>query len=123
MVPIGGNARILTLRDTILDCMKSKLGREYTFTQTVNMDECMVLGATIFTYLLSQNRIVFEGRASEYLLPFSKAYIPGNYSGDKCILKVGIDNSVTIPSGDIYQVTGSCASLVNMIINRFEVCE
>ena len=105
MVPIGGNSRILTLREIILDSMKMVLGHKYTFTQTVNVDECMVLGATLFTHLLSENRIILDGRASEYVTPFVQLK-----KGDPCstlrrTIHIAVDDLITIPDGTRYELT------------------
>ena len=105
MVPIGGNSRILTLRETILDSMKTVLGHQYTFTQTVNVDECMVLGATLFTYLLSENRIAFDGRASEYVTPFIQLKKKDTRSDRGRIVHIAIHDLITIPDSTRYELT------------------
>ena len=105
VVPIGGNSRILTLREIILDSMKMVLGHEYTFTQTVNVDECMVLGATLFTHLLSENRIIFDGRASEYVTPFVQLKKRDTCSNRRRTIHIAIDDLITIPDGTRYELT------------------
>ena len=105
VVPIGGNSRILTLREIILDSMKMVLGHKYTFTQTVNVDECMVLGATLFTHLLSENRIIFDGRASEYVTPFVQLKKGDTCSNRRRTIHIAVDDLITIPDGTRYELT------------------
>lgn len=73
VVPVGGNMRIEILKETLLSRVAEHNPKITQLTQTLNMDECFVMGATLLGHLINEGSIFINpSLVNTLIFPTSK---------------------------------------------------